>query len=256
MAHALHAPAPLAVRQVRVVAPQRTLHWLRRGAADFAHQPGFSLACGALVAGFGVALLALAWGASYLVPAFAGGFLLVAPFLAIGLCALARQLDAGERVSTAHAVFAWRRNGASFALFGLMLALALILWERVAAIVFALTYGGIVPELDRLVDDLLFAPQYLALRLAFFACGAAFAALVFALSVVTAPMLLDRPVDLFTAAATSWRCCARNPGTMLLWALLVAALTVLAMATAMLALVVVFPWLGYASWHAYRDLVD
>ena len=256
MDHALHPPAPLAARHVRAVAPPCTLRWLRRGAADFARLPGFSLGYGTLVAGFGVAMLALAWGATYLVPAFVGGFLLVAPFFAIVPCAAAQQLETGERVSTARAVFAWRRNGASFALFGLMLALALILWERVAAIVFALTYGGTVPDLHRLVDDLLLSPHYLALRVAFFACGAAFAALVFALSVVTAPMLLDRPVDVFTAAATSWRCCARNPGTMLLWALIVAVLTALAMATAMLALVVVFPWLGYASWHAYRDLVD
>ncbi len=33
-------------------------------------------------------------------------------------------------------------------------------------------------------------------------------------------------------------------------------LTLLGMATGLIGLVVVVPWLAHASWHAYRDLVD
>jgi len=79
---------------------------------------------------------------------------------------------------------------------------------------------------------------------------------VFVLGVVSAPLLLDLPVDVITAVVTSVRCCVANPAAMLLWALLIAALTAFGFATAMLGLVVVFPWLAHASWHAYRELVD
>jgi len=69
-------------------------------------------------------------------------------------------------------------------------------------------------------------------------------------------MLLDRPVDVITAVLTSVRCCVANPAAMLLWALLIALLTAIGFATALLGLLVVFPWLGFASWHAYCDLLD
>jgi uncharacterized membrane protein len=43
---------------------------------------------------------------------------------------------------------------------------------------------------------------------------------------------------------------------MLLWAVLIAGLTVVGFATFMVGLIVIFPWLGHATWHAYRDLVN
>jgi uncharacterized membrane protein len=254
---ALERPAgPAGMPEVRSVETTRPIIWLRRGWADLVRAGGSSLFYGACMAGFGVMLLALVWGASYLVPAAIGGFLLVAPFLAIGLYALSEDLEKKGRVDATQALFAWRRNTSSIALFGLMLALSLILWERLAAIVFALFFGGTVPDLTAVVRDVLFSGHYLPLALAFFGVGALFAIMVFTLSVVTAPMLLDRPVDTVTATITSMRCCLRNPRALALWAALIAGLTAIGFATCMLGLIVIFPWLGHATWHAYRDLVD
>jgi uncharacterized membrane protein len=208
------------------------------------------------IAAFGVMLLTLAWGATYLVPAFIGGFLLVAPFAAIGLYAISAQLERGTAVDATQAMFAWRRNTGSIALFGLMLTLSLVLWERLAAIIFALTYGGTAPELSRVVQDVLTSDEHFPLVLALFGVGGAVALMVFTLSVVSAPLLLDRPVDAVTAAITSMRCCLANPIAMAVWAALIAGLTLLGFATLMLGLVFIFPWLAHASWHAYRDLVE
>jgi len=69
-------------------------------------------------------------------------------------------------------------------------------------------------------------------------------------------MMLDRDVDVATAIVTSVRCVARNPGAMLLWAAIIVVLTAIGFATWMIGLALVFPWLGHASWHAYRDLVE
>jgi uncharacterized membrane protein len=68
-------------------------------------------------------------------------------------------------------------------------------------------------------------------------------------------MLLDRNVDVVTAALTSLKCCLTNPRATLVWAVLIALLTAVGFATFMIGLVVIFPLLGHASWHAYRDLV-
>lgn len=145
---------------VRIVAASQPFSWLRRGWADLSRAPGASLGYGAVVAACGVVLLALAWGAPYLVPALIGGFLLVAPFAAIVFYALSRQIERGEAVDGAAALSAWRRNTGQIALWGLALALALIFWERLAAIVFALFYGGEVADVTTLARDVILSGRH------------------------------------------------------------------------------------------------
>jgi len=247
------SPAAAELPRVRRVAAARTLVWLRKGMADMS---ATSVLYGALIAGFGMLMLGLAIGASYLVPALIGGFLLIAPFAAIVLYGLSSQLESGQPADVGKAIAAMRRNAGSIALFGLMLAFTLIAWERLAAILFALMYGGRDPDLTNFLADVLFSGEYVPLLIAFFGAGALFAAVVFALCVVTAPLLLDRDLDVVSAALTSLRCCTTNPGTMALWAAIIAAITALGFATFMLGLIVAFPLLGHATWHAYRELVE
>ena len=154
--------AGFATPQVRQVETSQPLAWLSRGWADLQRSAGPSLGYGAWVAIFGVALLAVAWRYTYLVPALVGGFLLVAPFVAIVFYALSRQIEQGQKVDGSAAVFAWRRNFGSIALWGLVLTLALILWERVAAIIFALFYGGEIRDLNTLASDVLFSGRYVS----------------------------------------------------------------------------------------------
>jgi len=81
-------------------------------------------------------------------------------------------------------------------------------------------------------------------------------AAVFALTVVSVPLLLDRRIDLHAALVTSLRAVGANPLAMALWAAIIMVLTALSIASLMLGLAIVVPWLAHASWHAYRDLVD
>jgi uncharacterized membrane protein len=240
---------------VRRVEASRPFVWLKRGVADLLRVPKASFGYGAIVALIGVLLLTVSWDATYLAPALLGGFLLVAPFLAIVFYVLSRQLERGGEVDTDEALLAWRRNANSIALFGLLLVLSLILWERTSAIIFALFYGGRVTNVETLVNDVLFSGQYTALLVAYFGIGGLVAAAVFALGVVTAPLLVDREVDVVTAVVTSVKVCLRNPAAMIVWAATIAVLTLIGFATLMIGLVLVFPVIGHATWHAYRDLV-
>jgi uncharacterized membrane protein len=233
----------------------RPLVWLARGWSDLKRAAGPSLGYGLWVALFGFALMMVAWQFTYLAPALLGGFLLVAPFVAIVFYALSQQIERGEPVDGALAVFAWRRNSGSIALWGLMLALALIFWERLAAVLFALSYGGEVTNLESLLRQVFTSGRYLPLLAVYFAVGGLFALAVFVLGVVTAPMLLDRDVDIVTAAMASVQACRAHPGATFAWAVIIAVLTAVGFATLMIGLVVIFPLLGHASWHAYRDLI-
>jgi uncharacterized membrane protein len=257
MAHALeHHEDASDTPHVRHVPTLQAFEWLRRGYADLKISGWPSLAYGALIAGLGVVLLSVTWAATYLVPAIIGGFLLVAPFVAIGLYAMSAQIERDEQVDVAQAMLAWRPKASSATLFGLVLALTLILWERIAAITFRLSYGGEVPDLMAVIENVLSSGEYWPLLLAFFVAGAAFAAMAFSLSVVSGPLLLDRRVDAMTAIVTSMRCCLENPLALLLWAALIAGLVLVGFATFTPGLIVIFPWLAHASWHAYRDLVE
>lgn len=255
MEHPLDSPSAPEAPAVRRIGVLRPFAWLRLGARDLAFRPGTSFGLGALVAFAGLVLIAVTWGATYLAPALLGGFLLVAPFVAIPLYALSRQREQSAPPDTTLAFSAWRGNGDSIALFGLLLALTYLAWERVAAIVFALFFDERVQHVPHLPAALLLSGQPVSLVVAFFAAGATVAAVVFALGVISVPSLMDRPVDVITAVLTSLRCCARNPAAMLLWAVLIATLTALGFATFMVGLIVIFPWLAHGSWHAYREMV-
>jgi len=85
--------------------------------------------------------------------------------------------------------------------------------------------------------------------------GAILAAAVFTISVISVPLLMERDVDFLSAIFTSIQAVLRNPKPMLLWAWLVALLTACGLVTLYLGLIVTFPLVGHATWHAYRETV-
>ena len=242
---------------IRRVGVGRPFTWLKRGFADLTRVLGPSLTYGVAFAAVGALIVTLARGRGHIAPALLTGFLLVAPFLAGVLYDLSRQLERGGPVNSVAALHAWQRNAGSISLFGLLLALTLIMWERMSAVIFALFYGGRGPDLRNFVGDVLLSGQYNDLLVAYFGVGGLIAIAVYAFSVVSLPMMLDRDdVDVATAIVTSVQCVARNPAPMLAWAVIIVVLMAIGFATWMVGLVLVFPWLGHASWHAYRDLVE
>lgn len=240
---------------VRTVPLAAVMRWLALGWHDLARRPLPALLHGAAFAAFGLVLL---WGARdrfWLLAGAFSGMLLVAPVLATGLYAISRSLERGERAGLATALAAWQPRDGRLVGFGLLLALAGTGWVLTsAALITAFAETPVRNPADFLhgvvlnSDSTLFASWLLL--------GGVLAAPVFASSVVAIPLLLDRRIGVLAAVLASWRAVAANPAPLALWAAVIGTLTLLAMATAMLGLVVVVPWLGHASWHAYRDLVD
>ena len=246
------APGFPGVRAVDVRAPWR---WLAAGWQDLRAAPGPSLFYGAVLAAIGFLLThSPRKGAVEL--AFLTGFLIVGPFLAMGLYDISRRMRRGERVMLEPTLTAWRTNAPTIRFYTLILALLLAVWIRISIVVVALFFEGSAPSVEALAKSALESPDTLAFAATYAAAGAGFALLVFATSVVSLPLLLDRPrTDTVTAMITSFNAVRTSFRPMLLWAAVIVALTGAGFAAFYLGLVVALPLVGHATWHAYRDVV-
>ena len=229
------------------------LRWLQLGWRDFARAPVIGLFYGACFAAMGWALLLLFQRAPAYVLALSAGFLLMGPFMCLGLYDASRQLERDELPRLAASLTAWRTRTGTMAIFGAVLLVIEMLWARASLVVFALSFNG-MPDFKGSLLALL-DPQNIGFIVAYVLVGGVIAGLIFAISVVAMPMILDRQTDAITAGLTSLRLCLTQPGLMLLWGALITLIVVAAMLPWFLGLMVAAPVLGHASWHAYRGTV-
>lgn len=229
------------------------LRWLAAGWRDFVRAPGIGLFYGACFAGMGWLLLLMYQRQSAWTLALSAGFLLMGPFLCLGLYDVSRKLERGGRPDLGESLFAWDTRTGSMAIFGAVLLVVEMIWGRASLVVFAISFDG-MPDFKGSFAALL-DPRNLVFVLTYLAVGAVFAGLIFAISVVAMPMILDRQTDAISAALTSLRLCLTQPGVMLWWGALITTLVVAAMLPWFAGLLVVAPVLGHASWHAYRAAV-
>lgn len=251
-----------AVHEVRVT---QCLRWLALGWHDTWRGGTLSLAHGLLVAAGGLAMLLLAGQRFWLLAGAFSGFLVVAPVLATSLYAISRALEKGETVDFRLIANTWTRwqysryavRGGYWSMvrFGVLLALAGTGWVLTSASLITLMAPQPVNTPMDFLRHVVLAPQHYLFEL-WLTLGGLMAAPLFASSVISMPLLLDRRATVLQAVLTSWQAVLRNPAALGLWAGMIMLLTLAGMVTALLGLIVIVPWLGHASWHAYRDLVD
>ncbi len=244
-----------AVRRIGMAAP---LRWLGQGLRDFARAPGPLLIYGLVAA---AASFALCYGVyvtngAFWVMALSAGFVFVAPVLAMGPYEAGRRLDAGERPRLKDILFVRSAFRQDVAYLSLLLVLVYFLWGRVAQIVYGLSTYQRHDGSAALVEFALSTAEGHNMLLIGSAIGGVMAFATYALVVVSAPMLLDPRANVFAAVATSVRAVNANFFPLLLWAAIITTLLLLSALTGFLALVVIFPWLGLASWRARQDLAE
>jgi uncharacterized membrane protein len=246
-------PSETSLAELQALRWQDPLAWLALGWKDFSRAPGIGLFYGTVFMVMGWALLKVYEHAPAYTLALSAGFLLMGPFLCLGLYRVSQRLEAGQKPDFGDSLLAWDTRTGQLAIFGFVLLVLEMLWGRATLVVFAVSFEG-MPDFKGSLMALL-DPENIGFITAWAAVGALFAGLIFAVSVISIPMILDRQTDAITAGLTSLRLVLTQTGVMLWWGALIAFITVLAMLPWFAGLLVAGPVIGHASWHAYRAAV-
>lgn len=223
--------------------------WLHLSISDLKRHP--------VTAGvYGVALVVAGWSILFLLsyfelewallPILAGG-MLVGPLATVGLYGLSRRGQDEGMTDVA--------SPEQIILIGIILMVFALAWIRAATLIFAIFFG-LLPfaGFAETMTTLLSTPQGIATIIVGSIFGGLFASLGFAISVFSIPMLVDRKIDCFSAMGLSFNATTHNFRLMISWAAVVCTGIFVGLITGLLGLIIIFPLLGFATWHAYCDL--
>jgi uncharacterized membrane protein len=229
--------------------------WLRSGWLDMRAHPGISGFYGVAFWLMAVVLGAVFRSSPEYTMTIASGCLLVGPFLAMGLYEVSRRREAGLQANLSASLTCWDSHIKSMGMLVLVLIVMELLWGRASLIVFAVFFNTGMPSTTGVMEAV-FNPKNWEFVAAYAIVGGGFAALVFSLSAVSIPMILDRDTDAFSAAITSLEVMFHNTFVMLFWGALIAGLIALSLALPWgIGLLITGPLLGHATWYAYRGAV-
>jgi uncharacterized membrane protein len=248
-------PGPIGavVKHINVTRP---FHWLRLGWEDLVRNPFPSISHGLILTALGWLIIVLCSTQVELLALAVSGFLLVGPIFSAGFYALSRLRENGQKADFDASLDAAVKNIGSLARLGIVLALVAIAWAMASGWMFRQEFGSQLPIVEISFHRTIFEWGNPGFFLIYLVTGAILAVLAFIISAISAPMIFDRGCSTSAAILTSIKAVAINPLPMALWAALIAALTLFGFATFMVGLVIVLPWIGHATWHAYKDLVE
>jgi uncharacterized membrane protein len=233
---------------------------LKAGFSDFLARPVLSCFFGLFYALFGILFVwCLVWlGKIWMIIPAAVGFPLIAPFAAAGLYEMSRRLQNGERFywSDIVSVMARQRKREM----GWMAFVTLfIFWVWVyqfRTVLVIVLQDASFSNLDGFLDTVFFTPEGWTFLAIGTGVGALLSAVLFSVTVVAMPMLLERDIDFVSAMLTSIRVVTENPTVMLTWAAIICVTMLVSLVPAFLGLIVTLPILGHATWHLYKRAVQ
>ena len=229
--------------------------WIKAGWKDLLVRPLLSLfyGFGVFVVSAAVVTALFVFDIDYILFPALAGFMVIGPLLAVGLYEKSRRIAAGEPLSLFTILFVKPRSGGQVAFTGVLLCVLTLLWNRAAVLLYALTFGlRPFPGLENIIPTLLHTTDGLILLGVGTAIGGLFAAFALAVSAFSIPMLLNEDTDALTAMGTSVALVWHNLPVMLVWGAIVCFFFALSVVTDFVAMIVIFPLLGHATWHAYK----
>ncbi|PVB59386.1 DUF2189 domain-containing protein [Labrenzia sp. 011] len=245
--------------QVNTIGVNDVIDALAAGLADFRRAPVYGLCIGALFAlgGLFVVLSAAALNMSYLSYPAAAGFVLIGPFAAVGLYEVSRRLNAGETLSWS-SIFGtmWAQKSRELSWMAFVVLFIQIMWMYQVRLLLALFLGfRSFASFGEFLNQVISTPEGLMFLAIGHVVGAVLSLILFSLTVISFPLLLEEDRDFITAMITSVRAVAKSPVPMIGWAFVVTALLIVSMVPAFIGLVVTLPILGHTTWHLYRKCV-
>ncbi len=226
---------------------------LRAGLRDFRRAPQFGLFFSAVYVVGGFLMLWIGAGHVTWTLATSLGFPLLAPFAAAGLYEVSRRMEAGEALAWGGVLgIVWNERTRQLPWLGAIIVIYFLFWTFLAHMIFALFMGlSTMTNISQSLDVFL-TLNGIAMIVVELVVGALLAFVLFSMTVVSLPLVLHREVDFVTAMLTSMKVVRANLFVMLVWATIIAVLSLLALLPWFLGLMVVLPILGHATWHLYR----
>ncbi len=241
--------------RLRLLTLKDPWRWLALGFQDLRASPGIALFYGLAFWSMAQVLAMVFRHSPEYTLSMVSGCLLVGPFLAMGLYEVSRRRELGQSPDLAGSLTCWDGHIKSMSMLVLVLMVLELLWGRASLVVFAVFFNTGMPSTTGVLEAI-FNPDNLDFVAVYLFVGGVFAILVYSISAVSIPMILDRDTDAISAGITSVRVFFGELAVMLLWGLVLSVMVVLSfMSLWMLGLILVGPWLGHASWHAYRGSV-
>jgi len=243
---------------VRCVSASDIAEALGQGLRDFQALPLYGLVFGALYAAGGIliVLCLTAFGMVYFAYPLAAGFALIGPFVATGLYEVSRRREAGQPVSFG-AIWSTVRSRSEIGWMAFVTLFFFVIWMYQVRLLIALLLGlnASFSSLKEFVTVVLTTNEGLLFLAIGNLDGAALSLILFSLTVVSFPLLLDREVDFVTAMVTSVRAVVMSPLPMIGWAAVIVLLLIVSAIPYFLGLIVTLPVLGHTTWHLYRRIV-
>jgi uncharacterized membrane protein len=231
----------------------RPFTWLRDGWLDM--RSVASLGYGALIVGVGWTILVFCGTHPYFIAAAISGFLLVGPLMSAGLCEMSRRYSLGQSANFDDSLDGFKRNAPALFEFGVILAICAAVWFGISALLLGTVFHIGAPDISETLYrgflDATNRPQVLA----YIVVGGVLATAVFAVSVVSIPLIIDRHASAGQAMRASVNAVLHNIPAMIVWSGLILILTIIGYATLLFGLLYIAPLLGHATWHAYKSMI-
>src|ERR1700688_3923819 len=240
----------LEVMRIPVYQP---LMWLRQGWLDM--RSVASLGYGALIVAVGWTILVFCGTHPYFIAAAISGFLLVGPLMSAGLCEMSRRYSLGQSTDFDDSLDGFKRNAPALFEFGVILAICAALWFGISALILGTVFIIGAPDMSENFYRGFLDPANRPQVFAYIAIGGVLATWVFAVSVVSIPLIIDQHASAGQAMRASVNVVLHNIPAMIVWSALILVLTIVGYATLLLGLLYIAPLLGHATWHAYKAMI-
>lgn len=234
--------------------PAAIFSLLAEGASDLRATAFQGVAYGIVFVLMGVAIAEVYAQVWQMTMGLTAAFFLMGPFVCCGIYELSRQLERTGKADLRASLSCWLRNWKSIAFFAALLTFFMIVWARVSVVLFALFATHTYPDLTDMVRNIV-SMNNLVFMGVWLAVGCVFAALVFAISVVSIPMMLDREqADTMEAIGASAVALWNNSSAMFVWALAITFLIGLPLVFFLPLLALTAPLVGHTTWKVYKAL--
>lgn len=231
--------------------------WLDAGWADFRATWRVSALYAAtfVLGGFFVSFGFYFMDLPYLVLPGICGFLLLGPALGVGFYEISRRRESGEEIPLSTPYLGFRRNSLAIMGFGICLVFLFQVWIRLSFTLGAIAFPGVSPEIAAIIERAFTTFQGVHFLGMITVLGFIFAVIIFCTGAFSMPLMIDRRTMLVPAMMTSFFAVKRSPTAMALWSFMIVMIMGAGLFTFFFGLILAFPLIGHATWHAYKDVI-